>query len=913
MIGSSNQRPKLGVSPKLPKKVIPGTKQNGDGTIDYAFVLSEKEKQEGDFYKLKQLVYHYEWIGRQQINRHKDNIRKKYNLAYGIIDVGDYIKASSEYKAELEMLGGDELDFDLKFYPIIPNVVNTLVSDLGKQYSNYSAIAVNPEAVNSVLDQKNNMLRQILIQPLQEQFNAGLESQGITENSQPDVFQQQQEIFQQLPQVQKYMSKEYKLEVENWANHTIQYDNRRFKMKDIEKECFFNKLVTDLPYVHIELLEEDYRVQNLDSRYCAYLRTPYSQDVSQSIMFMWHDYESPLNLINKYGTNLNEEDMEKLQNLHIHFRTLLTTLTPERYNIDTPGEIESAQNFLAFREIGAQSSVDEKYRGGEYKERLVEVCHMYLQVPRKLGKLTINSGTQKFSTIVDDTYKINIKPIYDPLTGEKTPETLLYGEHLEWFYINELWKVDKINLSTNPNPDNSDDIWLKIEKFPIQLSTPEYRFGSYIPVHGGSVTNKYNETISLVDKCKPWQVFFNYLWNRNDQLIQGEIGKFFLMNQNVIPQESMGEEWGRHNMLKFILSARDNKIAGVDTSIHNTGQANLSITGGYGQEIDLTVTQEVLEKSKLAEICKNEMLLQVGVSPQMLGDISPSETATGVSQGIQRSATQIKYLYDEHYSMFEKVRQTMLEFAKYVDINSGSTKKMYINDEGERVVFDIPLDLPLHQLGVFVSSNMDDNSIIDLVKTLTLQDNTMGADLLEKVNAISSKSLSELYSKLKDSSIEKQLKEQDRIKQEQAIQQQMIESQERQRNQLLEQEAVQKQLDRESNERIAQMRVIGQSQFSEGDGYEELLKLQDLQNRQRKDYRDVLSKLYDTDQSNSLSLQQSKQSESLQKQKLDNEREKLQIDREKILADLKKSQNDVLIAEKNKNKYDKPKSKSKSK
>ena len=33
------------------------------------------------------------------------------------------------------------------------------------------------------------------------------------------------------------------------------------------------------------------------------------------------------------------------------------------------------------------------------------------------------------------------------------------GEHLEWFYINELWRCVKLNLSTNPNPDNSDDIF----------------------------------------------------------------------------------------------------------------------------------------------------------------------------------------------------------------------------------------------------------------------------------------------------------------------------------------------------------------------------------------------------------------------------------------------------------------------
>lgn len=909
-IGNSKSRPQLGVQPKLPKKVIPATGRNTDGTISYQFVLSEDDKKADDFFNIKRLVYHYEWIGRQQINRHRDNILKKLNLSYGIIDIHDYVKDESEYAAELEFIGSEPLDFDLKFYPIIPNIVNTLVSELNKHYVGYSAIAVNPEAINQVLEEKNNMLRQLLLQPLQDQFNWSLEQQGISQESQPDVFQQQQELFRQMPQVQKYMSKDFRLTVETWANHTIQLDNRRFKMQDIEKQFFFNKIATDLPFIHVNMFEHDYRPEVLDPRYCAWLKTPYAEDVSESVMFMWHEYESPLNLISEYGTKLTEDYVEKLKQLHIHYKSLLTIDSKERYNLDTPGVLESAQNFLAFREIGNSNLTyrDSKYRGGEYKERLVEVCKMYLQVPRKVGKLTIvgSEDTEPISTIVDEYYKPTVSPIYDTsVLKEKDERNLIYGEHIEWFYINELWRVIKINLSTNPNPDNADDIWLTIEKFPIQLSKPPHRFGSYIPVHGGSKTNRYNDPISLVDKCKPWQVFYNYLWNRNDQLIKGEIGKFFAFNQNAIPQESMGESWGRQNFIKWAMTARDTKIGLLDPSLANTGGTNLGLTGGFGQEVDLTVTQEVIEKAKLAEICKNECLLQVGASPQLLGDISPSETATGVQQGIQRSVTQIKYLYDEHFSVFEKARQTMLEFAKYFDSRGGTPEKMYITDEGERVIFSIPDDLLVTMLGVYVSSNINDNTIIEAVKNLVLYDNTLGADLMDKVAVLSSKSVSEVYSKLKDSTVEKELKEAQIRREEQAQQQQAIESNERQLQEKLKQETVEKQLDRESNERIAEMKVIGSAQLSEGDGLDPLLKLKAIQDKEKESYRDLLAKLNSDKVNKEQLINNNINNRQAQQQKTDLDREKLQVDREKIMADLKKSQNDVLIARTNKNRMDK--------
>jgi len=890
-----------GVHPKLPLKKVPGTGLNTNGEFDYQMVMSEKDKRENNFEKIKRLVYHYEWIGRQQMNRVGNSISKKLNLAHGQIDVSDYVKDQTEYNVEISMLGGESLDYDLKFYPIIPNIVNSLVSELSKQYINYQALAVNREAINQVLDQKNQILRQILIQPLQAQFEAQMDAQGIEQGT--DVYQQQLELFQQLPQVQKYFSKEYRLEVEQWANHQLQIDERRFNMKDIEKQSMFNKLSTDLPYVHVNLLEGDYKPEVIDPRHAYYLRSPYTDDVSEGVMFGWFEYESPYNLITRFGDKLTPENIEKIESLHVYYRTLLTNDTQARYNMDTPGILEAAQNMLAFREIGAGPVKDQRYRGEEFKERLVQISNMYLQVPRKVGKVTLKAPDQApVSRLVDDTYKITYSPQYDlSYTKEKSETNLIEGEHLEWFYINELWRCVKINLSVNPNPDNSNDIWLVLEKYPIQLADLGRKFGSYIPVHGGPKTNRYNDIISIVDKCKPWQVFYNYLWNRNDQKIKGEIGKFFAMNQNVIPQESMGEEWGTHNFLKWALTARDTGVAPTDTSLTNTNQSNLSVTGGYGQVVDMTVTQEILEKAKLAEICKNECLQIVGISPQFLGDISPSETATGVTQGVNRSISQLKYLYDEHFTMFRKVRQTMLECAKFVALQNNSVEQTYVNDEGERVIFQIPTDLMIHQMGVYVTNSMDDNIIMENIKQYVLADNTIGADVLDKVALVSSKSIGEIYTKLKEVNQDKERKEKELLSRQEAQQQEILQSQERQLQAQLAEQARQKELDRQHETDITEIKVIGQSQFSEGGGFEELMKLKEAQDKQRNYYYDLVNQSTQQGLAREQAQNQNSLSQKEQDAKFDLERQKIQLGREKILADLKKSQNDVIIAKVNKN------------
>lgn len=893
----------LGVQPGLPKKVIPGTKISTDNTIDYGFVLTEEDKTEDDFKRIKELVYYYEWIARQQINAKRDKVTKLMNLANGIIDVDDYIKDVSEYETELTMLDAESLDYDLKFYPIIPNIVNTLVGERFKQHVHFTANAINREAVNEIIEAKNNDLRELLLRPLQEQFNTSMNEQGITPESQPDIYQQQLEIFQKLPQVQKYYSKEYRLEIEKWANHQIQIDKKRFKLDNIEREVLRNKVICDLPFIHINLLDNDYTPHDIDPRYTAWLRSPYSNDVSKGVMFAWFEYESPINLITRFGNKLREEDIEKLQNLHTHYRTLLTIDSKARYNLDTPGILEAAQNYLAFREIAGSDTryKDSYYRGDEYKERLVQITNMYLQVPRKMGKLTMKIDGQVYSTIVDDKYKVTYKPIYNTdIIKEKNDITLVEGEHLEWFYINELWRCVKLNLSTNPNPDNSDDIFLVLEKFPVQIPEQGRSFGSMIPVFGGPVTNRYNGIHSIVNKCAPWQVMHNYLWNRNEQLLQTEIGKFFAINQNVIPQESMGEEWGPHNMVKFALNARDNKIAPIDSSLMNTGQSGLSATGGYGQLVDLTVTDEVIQKAKLAEMCRNECYSQVGISPQFLGDISPQETATGVTQGINRSITQLKYLYDEHLSMMEDVYYTMLEFARYLAMRNESVEQIWINDEGERQIFKIPSDLLIHQLGIFINSGINENIILENMKNLAMNDNTMGSDALEKASILGAKSIAEIYDKLRNLQIERAANEEKAKEAEHQREVELLQQQKEQLDAKVAEDARQKQLDRESNERIAEIRAIGASQLSEGNGFEELSKLRDYQLKEQTAYTNMISKANeriaksnDIAANNLTNRQQAKDSKDI-------ELEKLRVKREEIAAGLIKSANDLKIAKENK-------------
>jgi len=891
----------LGLRPRLPKKTIPHTGLKSNGGLDFNFVISEIEKEENDYDKIKRLVYYYEWISRQQINLNVDRIRKNFNLAEGVIDPEDYIPGASEQTPELNVLDDQvSLDHDLKFYPIVPTIVNSLVSELGKHHVNVEARAINSEATNEILEERNNLLRQLIIKPLEQMFNQSMSDQGVEEGT--DIYEEQKRIFESLPKIQKYMNSEFRLTIEKWANNQIEIDRKRFRLKDLEKKSFYNKLATDRPLIHVNLLDDDYNVEVIDPRYASWLKSPYLDDVSNSVMFHWFEYESPLNIIARFGKKLREEDVEKLNKLHLHYRSMMTMETGGKYQIDTPGLMESAQNHLAFKEMFNAPNNDSKYRGDEYKERLLIISNMYFQVPRKFGRVTIKTGDDVFSAIVDETYKPTYEPIYDTtVVDEKNEDTLVFGEHIEWFYKNELWRSVKINLSSNPNPDYSDDIFITLDKFPVEFSTTDNLFGTSIPVFGGPLTNRYNSVNSIVNKCKPWQVLYNYVMNRADQLLKTEIGKFLAINQNVIPKESMGEDWGPNNLLQFLQVARDLKIVGTDNSILNTGANTTGLTGGYGQVIDLSVTQDVLEKLKLAEVFKNECLMQVGISPQFIGDMSPEETATGVAQGINRSTSNVKYLYEEHFATWEKAKTAMLEFAKYLNSTQDTIEQNFINSEGEREIFRMPgMELPLAKFGVFITSDVDDSIVLEQIRQWAIRDNTVDATLLDKISIMSAKSISKIYSTIKDLQKEKEIQDEGVRRQEMQMQQETLESQERQLKEKLAFDAQENEKDRLSQEYIAKIRVIGQSQFSEGNGVDEILKLEEQQLKQRNYYADLINKAAER----SLQTQQMINDNSQKTTELSNkdslERERLQIEREKIQAKLQESKNNLKIAKINK-------------
>ena len=795
------------------------------------FILTDREKYRDDKVAVKRIFEYFEALGSEQVIEKQHSIRKLYQLAEGQINIEDYVQTDADY-LNIKGIGREEnkLAVDkLDFYPIIPTIVNGILGSYDKSYTEYVAYAVNPEATNDIQAQLDDNLRSALLNNVEALF------QVKTANDTPDVVAQKRQLMQESEEVRKYFSTNFRTTLEQWAQHTMNLENEWFKMPQIERQLLKQQLVTGCPTVHIDYYKGNYRATNLNERNTFCIRSDESDDYSESQVFGWFEFCEFSDILSKYSSRLTTEQVETISEWS---QQRLTSSFVVNDMIPTYSEgqryAESRQNVQVVKDAalwhGFKSMYDEM---GMSMEKL-RLTTIYFYIPRKVGTLTLKSRETTVTELVDEYFKPTIKPVY--MEGQpKTADTLLSGEHIDWFYIPELWRGKKLSTGTptlNSSQKNShfkiEDIWVELDRCEIQFMNPHYKYGVYIPVHGGPAANQHAETASVVKTAAPWQIMFNWLHNRNKQLLSTEIGKFFLLPESLIPAESLEGEWAEHSLEKFATVAWDTGLAPTSNPLAQGGAASLALQGGYGQVVDLSKNEEIIGKVNIANIFRQECYQSVGLTPEyLLGDVSPTQSARSTAMGQERSATQIQHLFTRLNDILVLTRTTMLTAAQYIASKKPTVEMSYTTAQAGRVLFKTTTeDFTLHQLGVFVKSNGSDLAVIEAIKTYVAGNNTMGADSHEVATLLSFKSLPELFTKLKDIRREREYQQEKEHQRQLQLQREQIEAAKLAQEKEIAARAEEKALDRESMIMQAQIKAIGYAQDDAEGIQNSVLKLQ---------------------------------------------------------------------------------------
>ena len=125
-------------------------------------------------------AWNLDWLEIQGMNFLRGNSRKllkNYKLAKGIIDKSDYIvEEDNEYADIVDMLANRDEDaaLELKFYPIIPNVINVLTAEFAKRSTKLTYRAVDEHSYNELMEEKRKMVEETLMSDAEEKIIAAI-------------------------------------------------------------------------------------------------------------------------------------------------------------------------------------------------------------------------------------------------------------------------------------------------------------------------------------------------------------------------------------------------------------------------------------------------------------------------------------------------------------------------------------------------------------------------------------------------------------------------------------------------------------------------------------------------------------------------------------------------------------------
>jgi len=867
-------------------------------------------------------AWNLDWLELQGIEFLRVNSRrllKNYKLAKGIIDKTDYIvEPDNEYKDLMDTLTAEnESALELKFYPIVPNVINVLTGEFAKRYSKVQFRAVDDASYNEMLDAKKVQIEEALLSEAEANLVSKMVEMGMDPSSEEAQKQLSPEGLKSLPEIEDFFSKSYRSMVEEWASHQLAVDEERFKMQELEERGFQDMLIADREFWHFRMLEDDYDVELWNPVLTFYQKSPDQRYIADSNYAGKVDLMTVSDVVDRYGYLMDEKQLKSLQRVYparsAQYQVSGYQNDGAYYDATRSHEWNTNAPGLAYRQFTSNYWNDPAAGGDILSEilnenedvsmwgegNLMRVATIYWKTQRRIGHLTkIEDDGEVTQEIIDETFKKTKKAIYDTsIFKQKTKETLLEGEHIDWIWINEVWGGVKIgpNLPAmwqSSMGDNVNPIYLGINRtkpgrLPFQFKGDNSLYGCKLPVEGRVFSDRNTRSTSLVDLMKAYQVGYNMVNNQIADILIDELGTVIMFDQNALPRHSMGEDWGKNNYAKAYVAMKDFQMLPLDTSITNTENAT---NFNHYQTLNMEQTSRLMSRIQLANYFKQKCFDAIGINPQRLGGAVSAQTATGVVQAMQQSYAQTEMYFVQHSDhLMPRIHQMRTDLAQYYYSTNPSIRLQYISTEAEKVNFTINgTDLLLRDFNVFATTKTNHRAILENLKQMALTNNTTGASIYELGNIVKADNIAEVSDILKDSEARVQAQREQDMAQQREMQEQQIKAKQQEEQQKLQVEMAENDKDRKNDVLLAEIRSAGYGSMV------------DLNENKQSDYQDAMKDIKETTQYRE--QMNFKRQESATKSVQENAR--LGVEREKIAAQKQIADTKLQIARENKNKYD---------
>jgi hypothetical protein len=881
--------------------------------------LPKKDKDE------EWAAWNIDWIetqGLRQLRRNSRRLLKNYKLAKGIIDKTDYIvEEDNEYMDLVDILTQeDESALEIKFYPIIPNVINVLTAEFAKRSNRVQFRAVDDISYLEMLEQKREMIEKTLLAEAEMKMANKLANLGIDVESEEYQNALNPENLKTLPEIEDFFRKDYRSLIEEWAMHQLKVDEERFKLQELEERAFRDMLITDREFWHFRMGEDDYELELWNPVLTFYHKSPDVRYISDSNYVGKSDMMTVADVIDKFGYLMTEEQLRELESIY-PIKSAAYAIGGQQndgsyYDATQSHKWNTEMPSLGYRQFMATRDANSGHNGdvvnwilGESEDlfefgttNLIRVTTVYWKSQRKVGHLyRVDENGNVYQDIVDESYKVVDKPLYNnTLIKQKTKETLVFGDHIDWIWINETWGGIKIGPNYPSHwgmpreKDSMSPMYIGINenkpgRLRFQFKGEDSLYGCKLPVEGSVFSDRNTRSTSLVDLMKPYQIGYNIVNNQIADILVDELGTIILLDQNSLPRHSLGEDWGKNNLAKAYVAMKNFQMLPLDTSITNTENA---LNFQHYQTLNLEQTNRLMSRTQLANYFKQQAMETIGITPQRLGEAVEQPTATGLRMAIANSYAQTEQYFIQHSDyLMPRVHKMRTDIAQYYHSTNPSIRLQYMTTVDEKINFQMNgTDLMLRDINIFCTTKTNQRQILEQLKQLAMTNNTTGASIYDLGNIVKADNIAEVTNILKDAEAKQEAFKQQEMQQMQQMKEQEIQAKQQEAQMKLQFEQEENEKERQKDITVAEIRAAGYGS------------MQDINQNQQSDFQDYMVKLRQEDRiQEQLNL---KKEDAINKRAMT--KEQMQIEREKLATQRDVASKKLEIAKENKNRYDNP-------
>lgn len=851
----------------------------------------------------------FESIGVKQL---KENLKFTdiFRMINGKMSFSELSEVMPQYRELEQVLSDAEMSTQIKHYDIIGIIINAMVGELMTNSDKYTINTNDSISTNEYIRTKTDKLFEYMNVELDKELTTKLLEVGLNPNLEPQTFESeeqfqayQQEIQQRKaemlpPQIERYMQKNWKTVAARWAKLKLEEDTINHSMDRMDSDNFTHFLATGRCFRHFFIAHDYYKPEDWHP-----MNTFISKDL-ETRRAEKGDYVGRVHLfsrtqtLNRYGHLLSAKDKEKMAgqdsgyyadsynfendgkmsykamfNSHFHrmqtvpfegyndyqfsldIQNSLGVPLGERQIMNRHGEYETVPVMLpqladVTGNLGTgniNNHFNSMRNDIDIRTDLMRVTEVYWKSFKKIGYLNYyDSDGNITSTIVtedilneyltDNQIKALKTIPVSKLDEEQEPNTIV------WDYVPEVWKGVKISnvtsgLAVSGEPEN---YYLDIKPCEVQIKGDGNTYDVLLPVAGII-------DVGVAPKIEPYQVTYNLVMNQIFNLLEKEIGLFFIFDINFLPSEF--KDWGdtEDTLLYMRDIAKDIGIVPVDSSKQNMpGGANFNQFAAQ----NLSFSSQINDRVQLAEFIKNKAFEQIGITPQRLGAPTKYETAEGIKQSQTASYAQTEQYFNKFSEFKKNAIEIQLSVAQFCQKEGKDLQVFFTQgDETQAFLQESDPDFHLRRFGLTPISNSKKRKELEVFKQYILNTNTLGADELSLAEMIGSDTMGEIIEAARSSRLA--VEKQNAVASEQRQQEIAVQYEEQRKTDeaTWEREEASKQLDRDTDIRVAAINAAGRASDKDSDqeGFDYITNLTNLSLQQSKINSDNANKAYDAE------------------------------------------------------------------